>query len=95
VKEYLALNANISLVEMEDDSLRAVAEVIILVSEPSYRIDAAGQIVKERTAENFRVGFTIAALESFVGGCKQLIENMHSLQERASVVPETPEKAAA
>jgi hypothetical protein len=93
MKEYLALNANISLTEMEDDTLRAVAELILITSEPNYRIDAAGMLVKDRVTEDVRIAFTTKALEKLVEGATMLVEEMHSLEARASIAPAAKEAA--
>jgi hypothetical protein len=50
-------------------------------------------LVKDRVTEDVRIAFTTKALEKLVEGATMLVEEMHSLEARASIAPAAKEAA--
>ena len=54
MKEFLGNSVNIALVEMESGEYRANAELVFLVSEPTYTVSSAGEMIRQRGIANGR-----------------------------------------
>lgn len=57
MRELRSISHNISIL-MHEDSEQPMVEVILLLSEPQYAIDASGMFAKSRNLTDFRFGTT-------------------------------------
>ena len=62
MKELLTVNANFHAVWSENDKPIPQVEVVLVTSEPTYTVDAAGQVISQRTTDAFRFAASPAAL---------------------------------
>jgi len=88
MQEYTGNAINLSLIEDMRGDLQAFAEIIILTSEPVFKADEAGQIIRQRAMSNFRFGVTEDRLEKLIESLTMYKKEMSALKERASLVPE-------
>lgn len=62
MQEFMGTARNISFVEIDNEKLSPRAEVIIIVSEPIFRADDAGQMVRVRQSDTIRFSTGVEGL---------------------------------
>jgi hypothetical protein len=76
MKELTGSAVNIVYAEGAEGKLRALAEIIIVRSEPAYSVDAAGVLVKQRVVDEVRFSSTASGLREmakrFLGFAKDM-----------------------
>jgi hypothetical protein len=85
MQEYMGNAINVSLVEDDDGkvrTLRAVAEVVVLVSETIFRADGAGQMIRQREVGQFRFGATIKSMRQLIKHLGDYADEMEEIEER-------------
>lgn len=92
--EFVSSTANILLVETKSGVLRATCEVVLVVAEPAYALDAGG-IVKSRPLSTLRFAAGIDGLKGLAEGLRELTEQAESLEARARLAPDTAAKPEA
>lgn len=84
MQEYMGNAINVLLTEDDDGktrTLRAVAEIVVLVSEPVFRADSSGQMIRQREVGQVRFGATLKSIRQLVkhlGDYADLMEEMES-----------------
>jgi hypothetical protein len=78
MKEYAGCARNVFLSEIEDGKFQPCAEFILLVCEPTFRLGFGNEIVRERSAEQFRFTLTPDSARSLVKRLNDAIEAMES-----------------
>lgn len=66
MKELRGSAINISFVEEEEGKYRALAEVVIVRSEPTYRVDDGGSLIRQRAVDEVRFATTAAGLRDMI-----------------------------
>lgn len=62
MKELLSAASNVFFREGDDGEMKRHHEIVLVLSEPTFKVDAAGQIVRERMTETMRFVASDAAL---------------------------------
>jgi hypothetical protein len=92
MKEFRAAAINIGLTErFERDELHALAEIIIVVSEPSFTVDAAGDLIRQRGVEQFRFGASTDAIRKLIKIFEAYLSEMEKAEKRYTRVPDPEE----
>ena len=76
MKELIANARNIAFVEIDDDTLSATVEIILITSEPQWQADGGGGMSKHRVAETLRFNAQPDAL-------RQLAKNLNAYADEA------------
>lgn len=66
MKEMVAISANIYHVLNNSDELRPQLELILVVSEPTYRHSTTGGVAKERVMSEFRMSIPASGVDEIV-----------------------------
>jgi hypothetical protein len=82
VKEFMGTSINISLVEMESGDYRANAELVVLVSEPTYTVSPAGEMIRQREMGHYRFALTSRAMRSFIKSLVEYADAMEKTEQR-------------
>lgn len=89
MKELIGNASNIFLVELEGERLQAQAELILIVSEPSYQYDGAGSFAKIRRTEEIRFSTGIRGIDTLIKQLEAVRDSAKSLEDRATIEPES------
>lgn len=87
MKEYAGCARNILFAEDSDGGFQVCSEFILLVVEPTFRLGFGNEIIRERTAEQFRFGLTPESARSLIKRLNDAIEAM----EAATLLPSPQE----
>lgn len=90
MKEFRAIAINPALLEEGDDKLVGFAEVIIVMSEPNYRVDDGGGLVRQRVMSEVRFGMGSKAMREFSAHLIEYADELDKLADRASLTPQKP-----
>ena len=71
MKEVTGIARNISYLKSKDGTYAPLVEVVFVVSEPVFRVDAAGQMVRERVTEGLRFATSPAGLRNLAESFKR------------------------
>jgi hypothetical protein len=85
MKEYMGGAINISLIEDDDGNkrtLRACGELIVLVSEPVFRADASGQMLRQREMSQLRFGVTSKSIRALIKALDEYADEMELAESR-------------
>lgn len=85
MKELMATARNISLSEDGDRGLDASVELVLTVSEPSFKADAGGEVVKHRVAETIRFSTNVAGLRHLAKNCEEWADSAEALLARVKI----------
>jgi hypothetical protein len=84
MNELLTVNANFHAVWEEGTKiLRPQVEVIVVVSEPTYTLDAVGDIIRQRATSQFRFSANPKML-------RRLADSLVKLADEADALPPLP-----
>lgn len=64
MKEFRGLAVNLMFVEQAKGNLGGLAECIFIYSEPSYRIDDGGEIMRQRVVGEYRLSMGAKSLRT-------------------------------
>ena len=64
MKELIGTARNLMLAASDDGEPRAMIEVILILTEPNFRVDAVGQMIRERSVETARFSTTAKGLRA-------------------------------
>jgi hypothetical protein len=78
MKEYAGCARNVLFAEDGDGGFQVCSEFILLVCEPTFRLGFGNEIVRERTAEQFRFGITPDSARSLIKRLNEAIEAMEA-----------------
>lgn len=79
MKELLTVNSNFSASFTEGKKLLPQAEVILVLSEPIYAVDASGEIVRQRKNTHVRFAATPKALRKLSKELEHIANESESL----------------
>lgn len=85
MKEFMGNSVNISLIEMESGAWRANAELVVLVSEPTYTVSPAGEMIRQREMGHFRFALTQRAMRTFIKNLTEYADEMEKTEQRFAV----------
>lgn len=94
MKEYIGNSINISLVEMDNGAFRANAELIVVVSEPSYSISLGGEMIRQREVDHFRFAVTSRALRVLIKNLSEYADEMEKTEKHFESVTQSADAAA-
>lgn len=97
MKEYMGNAINVTLTEDDDGekrTLHALAELIILVSEPVFRADASGQMTRQREMGQFRFGVTSKSIRSLIKHLETYADDMDEVEGRYVEKPAATDSGA-
>lgn len=87
MKELQGTSANLALIEGKDDKLLGSAEIILILSEPTYQPDGGGGLAKIRVTEQVRFAIGAKQLRYLVDKFLEIIVDIEDLEERATLAP--------
>jgi hypothetical protein len=93
VKEFMGNSVNISLIEMESGDYRANAELVVIVSEPTYTVSPAGEMIRQREMGHFRFALTSRAMRSFIKNLTEYADEMDKTEKRFKVEKDIADEA--
>ncbi len=88
MKELLGNSSNLALIPQDDGKLLGVTEIILIVTEPIYEADSAGEIVKRRITETLRFNATAKSLRAFVKRLEMAADAAEEAQNSFVVSPQ-------
>jgi hypothetical protein len=86
MKEYMGNSINISLIKLEDGNYRAQSELIVVVSEPTYTISPAGEMIRQRQMDHFRFSVGTHSLRAFIKSLEEYADEMEATEKRFTTV---------
>lgn len=90
MQEMVGTAFNASLVEGVDGTLIGACEVIVVVSEPIYRMDGAGGMNRLRELSQLRFGSTAKGLREMIERLGEYADTLEGLESRASLKGAAP-----
>lgn len=90
MKEFMGTSINISLVEMESGDFLANAELVVLVSEPTYTASPAGELIRQREMGHYRFALTSRAMRKFIKSLEEYAGEMEKTEQRFENSAATP-----
>lgn len=92
MKELRASTVNYALLPNEaGDKLVGLAELILVVSEPSYSVDLSGDLNKTRDLTHFRVSIGTRGLRDLAKQLNGYADDISKLEARFSPQPDKPD----
>jgi len=82
VREFCSSTANIVLLERDDGTLGARAEVITIWSEPTYSFDPIGATVNTRSVGHDRMLIAAKGLRGLAKGYEKLAAQLEALEKK-------------
>lgn len=79
MKELLTLNANFLAAWDDEKKLNRLVEVILIISEPKYLIDAGGKVTRHREADPYRMIASPTTLRILAEKFQNLADEVESL----------------
>lgn len=90
MKELLTVNANFCAWWTEDKKLLPKIEVILVMSEPSYSVDAVGEMVCQRKVSQVRFSASPIVLRKMSETLTKLADESETLVSQNGKVGENP-----
>jgi hypothetical protein len=95
VKELRGSAVNLSYVESAEGNLKALAEVVLIRSEPIYRIDDGGSVIRQRALDDVRFSTTSVGLRDtaarFIEWASEMEQHEEALADVRLPEPQTAE----
>lgn len=83
MKELASVASNVYMTLDDEKGAKPSIELILVVSEPVYKHTNIGDIAKERSTENYRVGMGLTSARSLLKYLTKQVELLESLTEQA------------
>jgi hypothetical protein len=76
MKEIIGTAANIYYTKYDKEKpYEPQMELIVVVSEPVYRVDESGELIRQRTTESIRFSSSFDGMKKFAGKILEMLEN--------------------
>ena len=85
MQEFCGIAINITLTELIDEKLQALAELIIITSQPTFFVDVGGEILRKREISHLRFGVTSKSVRELIKRLTEYADGMDELEGRASL----------
>lgn len=82
MQEYRGNAVNIVLAECDDKTLMALAEIILLTSEPVFSVDGSGELVRRREIQQTRFAASIKPLRALIKNLESYAKEMEEVEAR-------------
>ena len=90
--ELIGSARNFSLaIDTEHGTVTPMAEVVLIVAEPAFHVDAGGQLVKERQTQTLRFAVSVAGLRRVAKEMEHWAKDLAEIASRVKI--ETPAEA--
>lgn len=84
MKELTGTARNYYFLNDDDDKLTAQCEIILIVSEPQYRL-GAGELIRERVSETMRVGINRKGVKLLIATLTEIDKDLEEMEKKSQV----------
>lgn len=80
MKDLLGIANNVTMPVFDGRVSDPRAEIVLILSEPEYSCDHAGQLSKHRVVSSFRFSAGIDAMEKVIDGLQKLLDELKAIK---------------